>query len=170
MSPQDVAVLLKIVSYGEKPWQQKHLAEALHLSQSEISKSLARSRYAALLDDTGKKVHRQALLEFLQFGIAYVFPALPGPIVRGTPTAHSAPPLNTMIQADHDYVWPSAKGRSRGQAIAPLYENVPKAVQNDHKLYELLCLVDGIRAGRVREKQLAVEELKKRLLLINAHG
>lgn len=168
MSPQDVAVLLKIMSYGKKTWQQKDLAEALHLSQSEISKSLARSRYAGLLDATGKKVHWQALLEFLQFGISYVFPVQPGPIVRGTPTAHSAPPLNAMIQADQDYVWPSAKGQSRGQAIAPLYENVPKAVQNDHELHELLGLVDGIRAGRVREKQLAVEELKKRLLLYNA--
>jgi len=34
--------------------------------------------------------------------------------------------------------------------------------------YELLGLVDGIRTGRVREKQLAVEELKKRMLSYNA--
>ncbi len=39
-----------------------------------------------------------------------------------------------------------------------------KAVKGDHQLHELLSLVDAIRVGRVREKQLAIGELKKRLL------
>jgi DNA-binding Lrp family transcriptional regulator len=163
MSPQDVAVLLKIASYGKTPWKQQLLAEALHLSQSEVSKSLARSKFAGLLDAEGKSVHRQALLEFLEYGISYAFPVQPGPIVRGVPTAHSAPPMNTMIQGDGDYVWPSAKGQLRGQAIVPLYKNADKAAQTDAELHTLLGLVDSIRVGRVREKQIAVEELKKRL-------
>jgi hypothetical protein len=165
ISPQDVVVLLKLMSYNQQPWLQIQLAAALSLSQPEISKSLARSKYAGLLDASAKHVRKQALLEFLEYGIKYVFPAQPGAIVRGVPTAHSASPLNTLIQSgEGDYVWPSARGQMRGQAITPLYNNVVKAVQNDPELHELLALVDAIRVGRVREKQLAVDELKKRLL------
>ena len=165
MSPQDVVILLKILNYQQNSWYQVKLAEELNLSQPEISNSLGRSRYAGLLDESGKLVRKQALLEFLQYGIAYAFPAKPGPIVRGIPTAHSGPPLNTLIQSSGDeYVWPSATGQLRGQAISPLYKNVVKAVKGDHELHELLSLVDAIRVGRAREKQLAIEELKKRLL------
>ncbi|WP_276368628.1 hypothetical protein [Chryseolinea sp. H1M3-3] len=165
MSPQDVVILLKIASYEQNQWNQVKLAEELSLSQPEISNSLARSRYAGLLDESGKNVRKLALMDFLQYGIAYAFPAKPGPIVRGVPTAHSGPPLNTLIQSNGDeYVWPSATGHLRGQAISPLYKNVVKAVKGDHELHELLSLVDAIRVGRVREKNLAVEELKKRLV------
>src|SRR5690606_34133084 len=109
-------------------------------------------------------VKKQALLEFLQYGIAYSFPVKPGPVVRGIPTAHSAPPLNNLIVSNgEEYVWPSATGLMRGQAISPLYKNAVKAVRGNNELHELLSLVDALRVGRVREKQLAIEELKKRL-------
>src|SRR5680860_1844617 len=103
MRPLDVGVLLKIVSMGNQPWNQKPLAEELRMSQSEISKSLVRSKYAGLLDTNGKIVRKLALIEFLQFGIAYVFPQQPGALVRGVPTAHSAPPLNQIIQSTEHY-------------------------------------------------------------------
>jgi len=164
MSPQDIAVLLLMASASEAQWSQVKLAEQLNLSQPEISNSLARSRYAGLLDDSGKSVRKQALLEFLQYGIAYAFPVKPGPVVRGVPTAHSASPLNKLIISNgEEYVWPSATGQLRGQAISPLYKNVVKAVKGNSELHELLSLVDALRVGRVREKNLAIEELKKRL-------
>ena len=59
---------------------------------------------------------------------------------------------------------PSAKGKLKGQAVNPLYKSVPEAVLNDPKLHELLALVDAIRVGNVREKKLAVGELKERIL------
>ena len=163
MSPLDVVVLLKIVSIGNQPWNQKPLAEELRMSQSEISKSIARSKYAGLLDPNGKKVRKLALIDFLQFGIAYVFPQHPGALVRGIPTAHSAPPLNQTIQSAEHYVWPSGKGKLRGQSIIPLYPSVVDAVQNDEKLHELLALVDAIRVGRAREREIAIKELKQRI-------
>lgn len=164
MSPQDVVVLLKIVCYKQE-WLQIQLAQALELSQPEISNSLARSRYAGLVDASGRAVSRQALMDFLQYGISYAFPARPGAMVRGVPTAHSAPPLNKSIESGgEEYVWPSAFGDVRGQAISPLYKNVVKAVKNDPELHELLALVDAIRVGRARERNLAIDELRKRLL------
>lgn len=164
MSPHDVVILLKIISYGNTQWFQQQLAKDLGISQSEISKSLNRSKYAGLIDPKGKKVMRLALLEFLQYGIKYAFPQVPGAIVRGIVTAHSAPPLNNSIQSQEQYVWPYAKGNVRGQSILPLYPSVPEAVQKDKKLHELLALVDALRVGRAREKEIAINELKVRIL------
>jgi len=164
MSPLDVVVLLKIISLGDQPWTQMTLADTLFMSQSEISKSIARSKYAGLLDSSGKNVRKLALMEFLQYGIASVYPMQPGAIVRGIPTAHSAAPLNEIIQSNEPYVWPSGKGTLRGQSIIPLYPTVVDAVKIDSKLHELLALVDALRVGKAREKELAITELKKRIL------
>jgi len=164
MSPQDIVVLLKIITYGDQQWFQKPMAESLCIIQSEVSKSLARSKYAGLLDSKGKKVFRAALFDFLQHGIRYTFPQHPGAVVRGIPTSHSASPLNKKIQSTEQYVWPSGKGLVKGQSIIPLFPSVAEAVQNDVLLYELLALVDALRVGRAREREIALVELKKRIL------
>ena len=67
MRPQDVVILLKIIANKEQEWFQIPLAEELSMSQSEISESISRSKYARLVDSLGKKVNRMALLEFLQY-------------------------------------------------------------------------------------------------------
>ena len=36
--------------------------------------------------------------------------------------------------------------------------------ENDKELYELLTMVDAIRVGRIREKEIAKQELEKRIL------
>lgn len=164
MKPQDILLLLKISSLDNKPWRQKAIAEELFMSQSEISESVNRSKYAGLLDPKGKKVMKLALMEFIQYGLRYVFPQKPGPVVRGIITAHSASPLKEHIQSSEDYVWPYGKGTVRGHSIIPLYPSVPEAALKDEKLYELLVLVDALRVGRAREKEIAIEELKLRLL------
>jgi hypothetical protein len=163
MKPQDVVVLLKVIALNNDNWQQIPLATALKMSQSEISQSVARSKFAGLLDDSGKKVMRQALYDFLQYGLAVVFPIKPGAVVRGVPTAHSAAPLNKEISSGEDYVWPYAKGSARGQGITPLYATAPQAALDDEQLYAMLALVDALRVGRVREKNIAIQELKNRI-------
>ncbi|MGK7394911.1 MAG: hypothetical protein ACNS62_10070 [Candidatus Cyclobacteriaceae bacterium M3_2C_046] len=45
--PQDILLLLKIISENNPAWQQKLMAEALGLSQSEISESVARSKFVS---------------------------------------------------------------------------------------------------------------------------
>src|SRR5690606_16382469 len=88
MKHQDIVVLLKIVALNTDNWQQKPLAESLGMSQSEVSQSVARSQYAGLLFGNGKQVMKSALMEFLEHGLAYIFPQKPGPVVRGIVTAH----------------------------------------------------------------------------------
>lgn len=164
MRPQDIVVMLKISTLGSTPWRIIDLATSLAISQSEISESLNRNRIACLMDATKRGIHMAALAEFLLHGLKYVFPEQPGPIVRGMPTAHSAPPLSKRILAsDEALVWPDPEGSARGQSILPLYGTVPKAARNDQKLYELLALVDAIRVGKARERQIAEDELKTRL-------
>lgn len=163
MKPQDVVVLLKIISLNGKPWSQLTLADELFMSQSEVSQSIARSKYARLLFHDGKQVMKQSFFEFLKFGLPFVFPQQPGAVVRGVPTAHSAPPLSEQIVSSEHYVWPSGKGTMRGQSIAPLFPSVVDAVKIDSELYEMLAMTDALRVGRAREKNFALQELKKRI-------
>ena len=164
LKPQDVVILLKIIALGEKKWFHHTLAQEIGMSQSEVSQSLNRSRYAGLIDEGRKKVNKLAFTEFLLHGVAYAFPQQPGALVRGILTAHTAEPLNKIINANEKYVWPYAKGIDRGQAIEPLFSPVVEASLKDKELYELLTMVDAIRVGRIREKEIAKKELEKRIL------
>lgn len=163
LKPQDILILLKIIALGDIPWYHHTLAEDLGISQSEVSLSLTRSCYAGLIDHTRKNVNKLALMEFLSGGISYVFPQQPGTIVRGVPTGHSARPLSNFITSNIPFVWPYAKGAVQGMAIEPLYPAAVKASLQDEKLYELLALVDGIRVGKAREKEIAKKELEQRI-------
>lgn len=165
MRPQDIVVLLKIITLHSKEWRNIDIANALHISPSEVSEALNRCKIARLIDNKKRSVHINALIEFLIYGLKYVFPTEPGAMVRGIPTAHSASPIKEHISSGADvYVWPYAKGNQRGQAIEPLYKTLPEVIIEDELFYELLIIVDTIRIGRVREIKIAINELKKRLL------
>lgn len=165
MRPQDVVVLLKLSTLKSEKWRVQDMASGLQISASEVSESLQRSKQARLVSDNKRTIYTSSFLEFLVYGLKYVFPVTPGAVVRGIPTAHSALPLNQTIVASStdNYVWSSSKGTMRGQSIVPLYKTVPKIAIEDQALYELLALVDAIRVGKAREVKLAVDELKKRL-------
>lgn len=170
MRPQDIVILLKIAMLGERTWQNKDLAASLHISASEVSESLRRSAYAGLFQRASGQVSRLALLDFLIYGLRFVFPQQPGAIVQGIPTAHSAPPLNAVISdGGVRYVWPAARGPVKGQTIEPLYPGAVLAALEDPNLYELLALLDALRVGRARERELARQELQKRLLHAAVH-
>lgn len=162
---QDILILLKIASKGKEPWRQSELADELAISRAEVCHSLDRCAEVGLLDEDKRVPQKEALLNFIAHGLKYVFHAKPGPLVRGIPTAHSAPPLTKKIVSNpgDTFVWPSPDGQVRGQEIEPLYPSVPKAIKNAPKLYEMLALVDAVRIGRVREQKIAIEELRKRL-------
>ncbi|MCK4746293.1 MAG: hypothetical protein KAT15_04630 [Bacteroidales bacterium] len=163
MRPQDIVILLKIIAIKNDDWRNADLAQSLQISPSEISEALNRCKIGGLMDSKKRKIHLNSFREFLVYGLKYVFPVIPGPLVRGIPTAHSAPPLNIHIASDEYYVWPFALGHFRGQSIEPLYITVPAVVNDDPQFYELIALVDAIRVGRAREYKIAVEELQKRL-------
>lgn len=164
MRPQDIFILLKLITIGHSNWQYRDLSVSLNISISEISESLQRSFVAGLVDEAKKNVYRQSLMEFIQYGLHYVFPQHPGGMVTGMPTAHSHVFYKSKLVSDLSYVWPDENGTIRGLSIQPLYKSVPFACNNDQKLYKLLAGIDIIRVGKTRELKLALEELKKDIL------
>ena len=166
LRPLDIVVLLKLaLKDGRPPYLQ--LANELHLYPSEVYNSIKRARASHFIQrpELGDRLNRSALLEFLLHGIRYAFPAEKGTLTRGVPTGYAAPPLKQSIAVGGDPppVWPYADGPVRGYSFAPLHKNVPQAALEDAKFYELLTLVDALRDGRARERELAGHELKKRL-------
>ncbi len=171
LKPQDLVISLALAARDEPVWTYAELAASLGLSASEANKGVVRAVAAGLLTpglEQGAKPApaRRALLEFAVHGARYAFFARPGPVSRGVPTAWATAPLDAWILAGEELppVWPSPLGSVRGQAIEPLYRSVPAAALKDQALHELLALVDALRIGRVRERELASRQLEARLL------
>ncbi len=168
MRPQDIVILLKILTYKNDNWTLADVSQSLGISASEVSESMERNRIAGLVTQNKREVNKLSLREFLISGLKYVFPAEIGAPVRGIATAHSASPIKEQISEGKDnYVWSYSRGTRRGNSILPLYKTVPKVVENQKELYEYLVIADTLRIGRVREIEIAVNELDKKL---NSHG
>lgn len=163
MRPQDIVILLKIAAKKDTAWNMKILAQELHISASEVSESLSRSAFAGLIAKDKETLFKSAIFDFLKYGLKYVFPVKPGTIVRGIPTAYSATPLKQMLNTNEEIVWAYAGGSVRGASIDPLIPSLPQAVMEDQAFYEIMALTETLRTGKVREQQLAIEALSKRL-------
>ena len=165
MKQQDILVVLKILASG---WPGSYALLGLHLglSPSMAHAAVSRARKEGLLHPVEHAPVKAALAEFLVHGIRYVFPAELGSMTRGMPTSYAAPPLRAQFSNIGDAeapVWPDPDGDERGSALKPLYRSVPKAARADAKLYEWLALVDALRAGRARERELACKIISERL-------
>jgi hypothetical protein len=165
LKPQDIMILLKLAARGEKPWRYDLLAKELGMSPSEVHAGFKRAQKAHLADPISRQPIYLALEEFLTHGIRYAFPSETGDMTRGIPTSYAAEPLKRFFgkTTEPPPVWPCPNGTARGLSFKPLYQSVTKAVFQDAQLYELLALVDAIRGGKARERQIATRELKKRL-------
>ncbi len=166
LKPQDVLVALKLLAHPGAAFSYLRLAADLTMSSSEVHAAVRRATIAGLLQDNPKHTpNHKALLEFLVHGLKYAFAAELGRLTRGMPTAHAAPPLLGQFVANDDPppVWPDPEGNVRGQGLEPIYRSAPLAARADPQLYELLSLVDAVRSGRARERELAVKELRSRL-------
>jgi hypothetical protein len=165
LKPQDIFILLKLIALGEGQWSYASLAGDLFMSTSEIHAGIKRAVAARLMDSQRGRPLKKSLAEFLIHGVKYAFPPDHGGLTRGVPTGYAAPPLKDMISQPNEPppVWPDPDGDTRGYEFSPLYKSVPRAASKDKILYELLAIVDAIRDGRAREREIAIKELKTRL-------
>lgn len=165
LKPQDIFILLKLVSLGEREWTYPVLAHELSMSASEVHAGVRRAIAARLIDASRQRPILGALEEFLVHGVRYAFPPDRGGLVRGLRTGCAAPPLQNLItQPDSPPpVWPDPEGKTQGFSFSPLYRTVPDAARRDRGLYELLALTDAIRGGGAREREVAARELRARL-------
>jgi hypothetical protein len=167
LKPQDVVVTLKLLAYRSTRPTFSQIASDLAMSQSEVHGAVKRAQSAHLLHgpEIFDRPNVSSLEEFLIHGVKYAFPAERGGPSRGIPTSYAAPPLNALIAPSDEPipVWPHPEGTKRGTAFAPLYKTAPIAAMRDSTLYQMLALVDAVRDGRARERQLAEQELIKML-------
>jgi hypothetical protein len=165
LAPLDILVLLKIVAKRGLPWVQQDLANELHISQASIHRALRVAKQAGLYNSERKQVRADGLEEALVHGARYFLAPTRAGETRGMPTAWAAPPLSDQLAVSDPMipVWPDPYGEVRGISFEPLHPSVPKAARQDRLLYELLALVDALREGRARERQLAQKELHLRL-------
>jgi hypothetical protein len=162
LNPQDLVVALKLAFHPGLTF--RDLADTLGLSASAVHRSVTRAKASGLLL-ADRQPNRPAILEFVVHGVRYAFPPVRGGITRGMPTAHAAPPLADLIVQDNDPVpvWPDPQGEARGASFKPLYRGAPKAARADAKLYRCLSLIDALRGGRARERNLSKEHLTRLL-------
>ena len=167
LKPQDVVVLVKLLSYqGGRP-SMAQVGVDLALSSSEVHAALKRLAASRLISNDlneGRPL-LEPVEEFLIHAVKYAFPAKRGEVTRGMLTSYAAPPLSAEIAAGSDLppVWPSPEGEHRGVSLEPLYKTVPIAARRDPCLYEILTLLDALRDGSAREKRLAEKQLIVRL-------
>jgi len=160
LQPLDLLLVLKI-AVNQPPFTQTVLGYELNVSVSQINRALNSCAKSGLVDRKSLLVSRSALYDLLIHAVKSVYPVDKGPIERGIPTAHSASPLKELFHENQDIVvWPDPEGMARGESVKPLYKTAPFAAQRDAKLYEVLCLVDALRIGRARERNLAKSMLK----------
>ncbi len=159
LKPQDLIVALKVAIMKGKHPTFAGMARDLLMSASEVHAAVQRCVTSHLLErDHGSfGVNRASLREFLLHGVRYVFPVVAGPVLRGLPTGSSAPPLSQHFEhaAALPLVWPDPKGDVRGISMCPLYPSVPAACRLDPHLYQTLALLDALRGGSARERELA---------------
>lgn len=168
LKPQDIVVLLNLCGYmsGKRPSYSVMAAE-LGMSASEVHSAVKRLSQSRLIHgaEMNEMPNLTAVEEFLIHGVKYAFPVERGSLTRGIPTSYAAEPLCRFINPGNEPipVWADSTGNVRGIEIVPLYKTVPAAARRDQQLYERLALVDALRDGRARERNLAEEELKKSL-------
>lgn len=178
LKPQDIVILLKILStvtlsntYSAEELSQNELAALLCMSPSEVNSGFKRLVLSGLLGPVqrSKKVVylpiKAAVEECLVSGVKYFLPVQLGAYTRGIATSYAAPIFDKhIVQGDDPIpVWPTGKGNQRGAALEPLYRSVPQSLAKhpDRLFYEMLVLVDAIRTGRVRERNIAIKLLKE---------
>lgn len=175
LKPQDIVVLAKLITLsGTNNWSQNSIATELCLSPSQINsafKQLVATKLITPYQPPDKPAPiLQACEEFFIYGFKYLFPAKLGGITRGMPTSYAAPSFKGQITLGHDPipVWPYAQGTEKGVALMPLYPSVPESLNKypNPALYDFLTLLDAVRSGRAREKQIAEKILSE---ILNHH-
>jgi len=170
LKPQDYVILLKYLANPEQSWSQRDLSQMLNIGLSEVNAGIKRLSEAQLIRkdrDSNIIPIIPAAKEILIYGLKYQFPGKLGGFTRGIPTGAAAPLFKDKIAMGNDPVsiWPYARGEVQGVALDPIHPSIPKSLHDypDENLYNLLALVDTIRIGRPRERNMAIKMLVERL-------
>lgn len=165
LKPQDVYILLYLLLVHKGPWKYAELAQELNISTSEVHEAIKRAVACDLFDPLTKRPKRVPLNNFIIHGIRHVFPAVVGDRCKGIPTAHSAEPLSNLIASEiqDNFVWPNEQGSLEGYKVDPLYPSIPQVSPKHPPLHQMLSLIDALRVGKAREREIAQKEIQERI-------
>lgn len=175
LKPQDLLVLLKVAAHPPQRSTYAALGEALAMSASEAHASVKRAVASGLAVAPARgewSPVRPNLLELVLHGARYIWPAMPGPVKRGVPTAFGVEPLASKLTAASGEapVWAHPAGSAKGPTLSPIYRTAPQAALADPALHRLLALLDALRIGRVRERSLAAKLMETELMQFDSEG
>jgi len=163
LGPTDLYVCLYLSRPTTDTPRFERVAEDLGIGVGTAHRSVGRLQASGLVLPS-RTVQRRALLDVLLHAARHVYYVEPGGLTRGVRTADAAAPLASMMTpSDPPPVWPDPLGDSRGYSIKPLHESVPRAAKRDPELHALLALVDALRIGQARVRNLAATALRERL-------
>jgi hypothetical protein len=161
----DVYVLSGLLA-RDGAWTYRLLAERLRVPHAVVQRGLSRTEDAGLYSAPRRRVHLPHFEEFAIHALRFLAPARLGALTRGVPAAWAAPPMSGVITSSGEEpppVWPYAHGQVRGQAIEPLHRAAPEAVGEWSDLGEILALLDSLRVGDARVRNVAGDFLSARL-------
>ncbi len=104
--------------------------------------------------------------ELITHAARFIASAALGELTRGVPAAWAAEPISKRIHvtgAEPPPVWPDVDGTVRGQALMPLHRAAVRASRDTPALGDLLSVIDSLRAGDARVRQVAAQELHEAL-------
>jgi hypothetical protein len=167
LRPQDVLVACKIFTFGTEEWTYSRLGGALSISAGEAHNAVERGKVSGLVAMSRRKpaISKKKLFDLLTVSVPQIFYAVRQPMCLGVPTSMWAKVLSGKFEKEKDdvpLVWPHPAGTTKGEGLIPIYTTVPRAVQHDSLLYEMLALVDVARtAVEPCDRKLAVDLLGK---------
>ncbi len=147
LHPADLAVALKLVLRPGAGYED--LGETLRIGVGGAHRAVQRLERASLVARERREVLRENLREFIVHGVRFVFYAEVGAETFGIPTAHRA----QVVESGRGFVWPSAEGSNRGEAVTPLFPQAIHLPISDPEVYEALAVIDSIRIGGARERK-----------------
>jgi hypothetical protein len=167
LKPQDLLVALKVCVNSDREFLLSTLGEELQMVISAVHGSIRRCEQAQLLSRASGSIRavRPYLAEFVIHGARFAFPGMQGSMTRGMATSIAGPSLRQHFDLSNAIlpVWPDAQGDTRGPSLTPLHHTTVAASRLDEKLFDVLTMLDALRIGAARERELASTMLLERL-------
>lgn len=162
----DIYVLAGALAADRESLTLRDLAAELYVDHTLVHRALKRAETAGLYRTSSKQVNRANFEDLMTHAGRFIAPARLGELTRGVPAAWAAEPISRIIRQSRQElppVWPDAQGSVRGQALEPLHPAAVDASQHTPALAKLLSIIDSLRAGDVRVRKVAAEELHRTL-------
>ncbi|HEX3392158.1 MAG TPA: hypothetical protein VHS55_06320 [Solirubrobacteraceae bacterium] len=162
LSSTDIYIVTGALTSDRDGWTLRDIADLLHVDHTLVHRALRRAGAAGLYMSSTRRVNRPNFEELVTHAVRFIAPVQLGELTRGVPAAWSVDPISTIIHQqahEHPPVWPHALGAMRGQTLEPLHPAAIEVSRANPVLGVLLSIIDSLRAGDMRVRQVAANLL-----------